>query len=295
MSPSSSHTGPSGARREARPGARRKAPRVATVVAPTAPGLRLASAGVASVAAAGGAALLPFWPPGIIAAFAVAAGLLMLRAPRAGLALALFAPVFPLGNVAAGAAVAYAVIAALWLAVSWGDPRTGLSFVAGPVLAPLGLLALVPLAVQPAQQAWRRGLQAAAAVLAAALVAGLAHRPLPLTETTVGDLGVKGTERPFDVVNAVIALLHDESTLVTTAIVLAFTAVAMPYARARGLWALAALCGVQVAGVLLWAPLIPIVSVVGGTVLLLAILAARPLIAEISARSAQRTATILDG
>lgn len=237
----------------------------------------------------------PFWPPGIIAAFAVAAGLLMLRAPRAGLALALFAPVFPLGNVAAGAAVAYAVIAALWLAVSWGDPRTGLSFVAGPVLAPLGLLALVPLAVQPAQQAWRRGLQAAAAVLAAALVAGLAHRPLPLTETTVGDLGVKGTERPFDVVNAVIALLHDESTLVTTAIVLAFTAVAMPYARARGLWALAALCGVQVAGVLLWAPLIPIVSVVGGTVLLLAILAARPLIAEISARSAQRTATILDG
>ena len=196
---------------------------------------------------------------------ALAAGLLTLRAPRAGLALTLFAPLFPLGNVAAGAAIAYAVLAGLWLAVSWGEPRTGLSFIAGPLLAPLGLLALVPLAVQPVQRAWRRGLQAVAAVLAAALVAGLTHRPLPLTQTTIGDLGVEGTERPLDVVNAVVALLHDESALVTTALVLAFTAVAMPYARSRGLWALGALCCAQIAAVLLWAPLIPIVGVVAGT------------------------------
>ena len=122
---------------------------------------------------------------------------LTLRAPRAGLALTLFAPVFPLGNVAAGAAVAYGVLAALWLAVSWGDARTGLSFVAGPLLAPLGLLALVPLAVQPVQRAWRRGLQAFAAVLAAALAAGLTHGPLPLTQITVGDLGVEGNGTPL--------------------------------------------------------------------------------------------------
>ena len=33
----------------------------------------------------------------------------------------------------------------------WRDPRAGLAFVAGPILAPLGLLPLLPLAVQPAR------------------------------------------------------------------------------------------------------------------------------------------------
>ena len=284
-------------RRVARPKPRREttATRVAPVVTPTAPGLRLVSAGIAGVATAGGAALLPFWPPGIIALLAIAAALLTLRAPRAGLALTLFVPVFPVGNVAAGAAVAYGVLATLWLVVTWGDARTGLSFVAGPLLAPFGLLALVPLAMQPVKRGWRRGLQAVAAILAAAFVAGLTHRPLPLTQSTVGDLGVAGTERPFDVVNAVVALLHDESALLTTALALAFTAVVMPYARARGLLALAALCAGQIAVVLLWAPTIPVAGVVAGTCLLFALVAARPVIAALSARSAQRAATILDG
>jgi hypothetical protein len=224
----------------------------------------------------------------MIAVLAVAAGLLTLRAPRAGLALTLFAPLFPLGNIATGAAVAYAVLAVAWLAVAWGDPRTGLNFVVGPLLAPLGLLALVPLAVQPVRRGWRRALQAIAAVLTAALVAGLTHEPLPLTHVTAGDLGVAGTERPLAVVGAVIALLHDESALLTSALALALTAVLLPYARSRGLWAIGALCAAQIAAVLLWAPTIPIVGVVGGTCLLFALLAARPLFTAISARSAQR-------
>ena len=85
--------------------------------------------------------------------------LVTFRAPRLGLALALAAPVFPLGNVAQAAAVVYGVLALGWLAVTWRDPRAGLLFWAGPLLAPLGLLALLPLAVQPARGWWRRGLQ----------------------------------------------------------------------------------------------------------------------------------------
>ena len=42
-----------------------------------------------------GGLLLPFWPPGLIAALALAAGLVTLRAPRLGLALALFVACVP--------------------------------------------------------------------------------------------------------------------------------------------------------------------------------------------------------
>ena len=48
-----------------------------------------------------GATLLPFWPPLLVAAIALAAGLACWVDPRAGLALALAAAVFPLGNAAA--------------------------------------------------------------------------------------------------------------------------------------------------------------------------------------------------
>ena len=132
----------------------------------------------------------------------LAAGLATLRAPRLGLAIALAAPVFPLGNVAQAAAMVYGVLALGWLAVTWRDARAGLLFALGPLLALLGLLPLLPLAVQPARGAWRRGLQAGVGVLAAAAVAGLAGRPLPLTGAPVGDLGLAGSERPTDVVQA---------------------------------------------------------------------------------------------
>ena len=62
----------------------------------------------------------------------------------------------------------------------WPRPRTALLFVAGPLLAPLGLLALIPLVVLPAGDAARRAAQAAAAVLAAAVVAALAGHALPI-------------------------------------------------------------------------------------------------------------------
>jgi predicted Ser/Thr protein kinase len=245
---------------------------------------RLISSGIAGVATAGGALLLPFWPPGVVVALALAASLLTLRAPRAGLAVALFVPVFPLGNVAEGAAIAYSVVALAWLAITWRSPRTGFAFVAGVVLAPIGLLALVPLAVQPVTTAWRRGLQAFAAVLVAALAAGLTGHPLPLTGATIGDLGLAGSERPTDVLNALATVLRSESALLTTGLALGLVAAVLPLARARGLATTAALCGAQIAVILLWAPLIPPAGIVAGTLLLFALLAARPVLVAVHAR-----------
>ena len=100
--------------------------------------------------------------------------------PRAGLAVALAAPVFPIGNVAASAAMLYGALAIGWLLLTWRDARHGLLFVAGPLLAAVGLLPLVPLVVQPARGGLRRAAHGAVAVFSAALLAGLAGEPLPV-------------------------------------------------------------------------------------------------------------------
>ena len=113
------------------------------------------------------AALLPLSL--LVAAIVVAAGIGAWLDPRIGLAVGLGALVFQLGNLAQGTAVAYGCLAVGLFLLSWRDARSALLFVTGPLLAPLGLLALVPLVVQPARGALRRGVQAALAVLAAAL------------------------------------------------------------------------------------------------------------------------------
>jgi hypothetical protein len=255
---------------------------------------RAVPAGLAALAAAVGASILPFWPPGLIVALALAAGLATLRSPRLGMVLALAAPVFPLGNVAQGAAVAYVLVALAWLAVVWRDARAGLAFVAGPILAGIGLLMLLPLAVQPARGAWRRGLHAAVGTLAAAGLAGLAGSPLPLTGAVVGDLGITGTERPMDVVHAVSTLLASETPLLTTALALALAAAALPSAVARGLPGIAALGIAQVALIVLWAPGVPWLGVVLGTLVCCGILAARPVATIVAARRAAAEATLAD-
>jgi hypothetical protein len=264
-------------REERRPAPQRRtkkpadaAPRTATT--PRALEARLVPAALAGVAALVGGSLLPFWPPLLLVALGLATALIAYRWPRAGLALALFMPLFPLGNVARGAAVLYGVLALAWLAVTWRDARAGLAFVAGPLLAPIGGLALVPLAVQPARGAWRRALHAGVAVLAAAMVAGLRGQPLPLTGLTVGDIGIATTERPADVGTALLDVLADNAAIATTAIAVALTAILLPRARARGLWGIAALGALQLTLVLLAAPSIPWISVVLGTWLLCALL-----------------------
>jgi hypothetical protein len=248
---------------------KKHAPRARAVPTPRElPLERLAAAGLAAVATAGGAALLPFWPPGLVVGLAALGGGLSLVAPRAGLALALFAPVFPLGNLAQGAAVAWALVAALLLIAGWRDPRAGLAFVAGPLLAPLGLLALVPLAVQPCRGAWRRGLHAGLAVLAAALVAGLRDGSLPLGASRVHDLGLAGSESPGAILQALAQTLADRPSLVVAALALAAAAIALPEAAARGLWWIAGLGGGLLVVLLLGVPAAPALPVIAGVWLL---------------------------
>ncbi len=246
---------------------------------------RLAPAGVASIATLVGGSLLPFWPGLLLAALAVAAGLAAYRAPRLGLAVALAAPLFPLGNVAQAAAVVYGVLALGWLAVTWRDPRAGLAFWAGPLLGAVGLLPLLPLAVQPARGWWRRGLHAFAGVCAAAAVAGLSGKPLPLTGAVVGDLGVSETERPTDILHALGTLLGDSTAIATTALALGIVAALQPWATTRGRWGIAGLGVLQVTLVLAWAPSIPWVGFVFGTWLLCGLLVARPYLGTILRRS----------
>ncbi|RDI75618.1 Protein kinase domain [Gaiella occulta] len=235
---------------------------------------RLVPAGLAAATTVAAATLLPFWTPGLVLLLALAAGLAALRSPRAGLAIALFAPVFPLGNLAQAAAVAYAVVALGWLALCWRDARAGLLFAAAPILASLGALALLPLAVQPARGAARRAAHAGVGVLVAALVAGLRGAPLPPAGARVESLGLAGSTRVGDVVAAATSVLAADPAIPVAAAGLALTAALLPAARRRGLWGIAALGALQLAVVLLGAPGVPALGFVLGTWLLCGVLAA---------------------
>jgi hypothetical protein len=212
---------------------------------PTIPAVRvpvqLAAPAAAALFAGWTAASVPFFP-GLFAPLLalIAGGLTLLRA-RLGLAFALAVPVLPLGNVSAGLAVVYAAIACCWLALSWRRPREGLFLTLGPLLAPVVALGMLPLAAQAIAGRVRRALQVAAAVLLAASVAGLRHTPLPFTgQAPPKGIGIAGSEDPFAVAVALVRALSAHPALLLEALVLAAAAVALPYARARGPWGIAA-------------------------------------------------------
>ncbi len=156
----------------------------------------------------------------------------------------------------------------------WRDARAGLLFVAGPVLAAVGAIALLPLAVQPARGRVRRALQAFTGVLAAAAVAGVRGHPLPLTGSIVPNLGIDGTTRVTDVIQAIAIVVQDNIGLVVVAAVLALAAALLPDARRRGLKGIAVLGVCQIALIVGLAPLVPPLSIVLGTCALCGILAA---------------------
>ena len=255
----------------ARPRQTATAPRAVPVSLPLEQ--RLVPAALAAVTVAFAATLLPFWPPGLVLLLALAAGGTMLREPRLGLAIALFVPLFPLGNIAQAAAVTYAALAVAWLAVCWRDARAGLLFVAGPLLATIGAVALLPLAVQPARGRARRALQAFVGVLAAAAVAGLRGQPLPLVGSIVPNLGVDGSNRVPDVIQALAVILEANTDLVALALVLALASAVLPDARRRGFKGIAALGACQIALVLVLAPALPALPLVLGTCALCGLLA----------------------
>ena len=202
---------------------------------------RVAPIGLAVVAAALGATLLPFWPVALVVSIAIGAGLAAWLDPRLGLLVALAAPVFPLGNYAQSAALLYGVFALGWLVLCWRDARYGLLFVCGPLLAGAGLLALVPLAVQPARGTVRRVSQAAVAILAALLVAGVAGEELPLVNHPAEPLGIGPLDPVSDAALTVWGALAGSTVVLAGVVVAAMAAAVLPWARDRSRYGVAAL------------------------------------------------------
>jgi hypothetical protein len=220
---------------------------------------RVAAAAFAAIFAGWTASTMPFYPHGFAVGLAVIAASLTALRPRVGLALALAVPILPLGNVSLGLGVLYAVLALAWLAFSWREPRGGLLFVLGPLLAPLGALGVVPLAAATLRGGSRRAAQAALAVLVAALVAGLRHATLPLVggPAPLG-LGIAGARDPLDVAGSLSRAAAAHPGLLIEVAVFAAVAFALPYAHARGRWGAAVLGGAMLAAAVLAVPSAPV-------------------------------------
>ncbi|TML96438.1 MAG: serine/threonine protein kinase [Actinobacteria bacterium] len=235
---------------------------------------RVAPALAAALVAGWCAWAIPFYPRGWplgLAALAAAAAVLQ---PRLGLAFALAVPVFPLGNLALGAAMAYTVAAIVVLALSWREPRTGLLFSVGPLLAPLAALGLLPLATVGIRSPIRRTLQAAAAILTAGIVAGIRGVALPFDGSRPPAVRIAASDDPFTVVGALWGALLSRPALAVEALVIAAVAAALPYARSRGPWAVAGLGAAFLAAALLVVPsvaAIPLVVAVWATCLVVAV------------------------
>jgi hypothetical protein len=198
---------------------------------------RLLPGALAGLASGYVATRLPFYPAGWPLGIAAAGAGLGFAAPRAGLVFALGVAFFPIANISLGLAIVYAAAAVAWAAVTWRDARAGLLFAAGPLLAPAAALALVPLAAQLARGRARRALQAFAAVLVAAVVAGLRRVPLPFDGSAPPlGLGIAGSTHPTAVAHALWRQLALHPALVGEALVLGAAAALLPYARRRGPW-----------------------------------------------------------
>jgi hypothetical protein len=244
---------------------------------PAAPLLeRVVPAALAGVAAILGVAVLPFWPPVLAVALVVGAAAAAVVHPRLGLAVALAAPVFPLGNVAQSLAVLYGVLAAAWLVLFWREARVGLVYVTGPLLAAIGALGLVPLAVQPVRSPVRRGAEAAAAVLLAGVVAALAGDALPVRGAALDAPDLSPGSSLAQVAAALGSSLLSQPLLPAAALLAAGVAVLLPWARRRSRFGVAGLGTlVLVATVAAGSGLaaIPLLVAVWGVA---AVLAARP-------------------
>jgi hypothetical protein len=184
-------------------------------------------------------ATLPFFPAHWPALLAAAAALLCLAGPRLGLGFALAVPVLPLGNISLGLAIVYAIAACAWFALFWGVPRAGLLFVAGPLLAPLGAVGLLPIAMLPAGGPARRAAQTAAALLAAGVVAGLGGHTLPIVDASAPDLAIAGVAGPLDAASALGAAFTQAHGYLLEAIALSAAAALAGSCRRRGPWAAA--------------------------------------------------------
>jgi hypothetical protein len=222
-----------------------------------------AGAGLTALAAGIGAAALPFFPYRWPLVLAALAGALAVVRPRLALALALAAPVLPLGNVSVGLALVYGAVATAWLVLYAREPRWALLPATGALLGPLGALALVPLLVQPLRLHVRRAVAAAATVLVAALAAGLDGRPLPLTGAAPPlGLGIAGSDDPGAVAHALAEAARAQPELLVLALVLTLAAALLPHVLAYGRWGIAAFAAVLLGALLLPSPAAPAAPIV---------------------------------
>ena len=224
---------------------------------------RVLHAAAAASFTLGSTLLLPFFPRGWPILLAAVIGLVALRAPRAGLALALTAPVLPLGNLALGLALGYAVVAAGWFALFAREARSSLLLVAGPVLAPFAL-GLLPVIALRARGVARRAAIAAAGVLAAAAVAALAGSPLPYEGLGEARLALSGAERPDLVLRALATTLWSHSSLLVATGVFAVAAACADLARSHGVWGIAAWSAFFLAAAVLAPPATSVVPLAVG-------------------------------
>ena len=145
---------------------------------------------------------------------------------------------------------------ALLLVLSWQEPQTGVFFALGPLLAPIAALALLPLAALTIRSPVRRAAQVGLAVLAAGprcrhprLTASVrrrrcACRPGPRGERRPPHVCCPRSGRPS----------RRGRRSGSRSVVLAAVAALLPFARARGPWALAILGAGFLAAALLAAP-----------------------------------------
>jgi hypothetical protein len=235
-----------------KPKPRRHATRPGYTLTPAIPSVdvhRITAPLLAAAVTGWSTATLPFYPAGWPLGLAALAAALTALKPRAGLALALAAPVFPLGNIALGLAVLYGAAAAAWFLVSWRRPREALLPAIGPLLAPISMLALLPLLLTSVGSTARRALYAAVAVALATIVAGVRRSPLPFTGEAPPVIPLAGLDGPVDAARKLLDALP--STITTQALVLALAAAALPHIARRGPWELAGFGAVLMAALLL--------------------------------------------
>ena len=211
---------------------------------------RLVPVALAGATALAGGLMLPFYPTGWPLALAALAAGAALLSPRLALGIALLVPLLPLGNLALGAAAIGAAVAAGWLVLSWNDARFGLTFLAGALLWPFGLLALLPLLAQLTRGSIRRAAHVVAGVAVASLAAGLGRNALPFGSDALEPLRLEGVESPVAVAGVLFAAVP--VPLALEALALAAVAVAIPYVRRP--WPVATLGAGMLTALLLLAP-----------------------------------------
>ncbi|MGN6799287.1 MAG: serine/threonine-protein kinase [Gaiellaceae bacterium] len=235
---------------------------------------RLLPGTLAGVASGWVAAALPFYPAGWPLGLAASASALGFASPRAGLLFALLTAFFPLANISIGLALVYAALAVLWAALNWKDARTGLLLTAGPLASPLAALPLLPIIAQAAHGRARRALQVAAAVLLAAIVAGIRRVPLPFDGSTPPlGLGLAGSTRPTAVAHVLWGQMVAHPEITAEALVLAVAAAALPHARGRGPWPAVFFAGALLALTATIAPAAALLPLIAAAWLTAAILA----------------------